>query len=831
LGVEPSEQTRSLFAQLVRGDRPAVATAAPSGGRATTEGARVTARQAIEAEGAVESRTTMPIVDWLRSGRSPLVGRDRELARAKTLWQHARDGEGKVLVISGEPGIGKSRLTQEVMTWVSANGGRVLLGECHAEGSAPYAPLAQILGQVFAGDGRATARRLHLSSLILADAVKLAPSLRSILGDLPPNAALEPESELFRLYEAVALICAAVSRETPTLWVVEDVHWADSGTLGVVRHLARRARPGVPGAGLRLLMVLTHRDAETALAQMPEAVLSDFASERLAETLPLNRLSSEQTAELVAGWLGPKVSPDLVASIHFQAEGNPFFTEEICKAITAEPDQQQTSMGRMNIPHSVRSMVLARVERLPKPVQETLRWAALLGREFDSDTLSAVSGMDEGALTEVLELAGRAQLVSEVREPAMGGDGLRFAFTHALIPLALVESLGTLRQRRWHRRAAETVERLRPDDVEALAYHYVRAADRTKAIAYAHRAAKKAESLYAYDEAIRHLDTAAALLSSEHPAGLRLGLLEERADIHWLRYDWAAALESYRAALELCSSSTEEDESVRVRLNRKMLEMAADWSAASIRARKGDAAGVARPARAALMSWHGRESAAAALLAEKIRVLIALARDALFTRLPPDWQAGADYAWTAVELAESSGATDVLPVALHTLAQAQAANSEFRAAVETATHQLALARMEGDRNPRALLNGLLDAGVAHLNVGEFEEALVHLDSAVGLSTRIHDIAAYRYGLTRKAFCLLLLDRWEPLLELEAPLEDLRRRFPAARTGAVCFGLAFCGSARAWRGEKQHAADLRQDAYDIMVELHGPPELWDQGHHY
>jgi DNA-binding SARP family transcriptional activator len=431
LGVEPSELTQSLYTQLARGEHPAQAAAA-GGERAAPARSAAPATPGPATPGpatpgpatpapagprvAVAAAPLLPAAEWLRTGLSPLVGRDRELARAKALWQQAQDGAGQVLLISGEPGIGKSRLTRELIGWVAAAGGRVLVGECHAEGSAPYAPVAQILSQIFAGDGLAVARRLGLPDLVLADLVKLAPHLQARLPGLPPNPALDPQSEQFRLYESVVQACLAVGQETPTLCVVEDVHWADSGTLGVLRHLARRSRPGLPGGGLPLLLALTYRDSEVALeaAQGPAQILSDLIAERRTEQIRLRRLSPDQTRELVAGWFGKDIPAELVDGIYRQTEGNPFFAEEICKSLTAEgdPDRPARAVAALEIPHSVRAAVLARVERLSEGVQEALRWAALLGREFDSDTLRAAAGLDEEALIEALESAERARLVS-----------------------------------------------------------------------------------------------------------------------------------------------------------------------------------------------------------------------------------------------------------------------------------------------------------------------------------------------------------------------------------------------------------------------------------
>jgi predicted ATPase len=175
------------------------------------------------------------LLDRIVRGR--LVGRERELSDALRLWHKAQLGEGEILLISGEPGIGKSRLAREIMVQVQMEHGTPLVGECYAGGSAPYAAFAQMILNV--GDWPA-----DLPPLILADLISLAPGLRVRYPDIPPNPALDPQAEQQRLYESAFSFFVRLANQAPLLLALEDVHWADGGTLALVRSLTRRfARP------------------------------------------------------------------------------------------------------------------------------------------------------------------------------------------------------------------------------------------------------------------------------------------------------------------------------------------------------------------------------------------------------------------------------------------------------------------------------------------------------------------------------------------------------------------------------------------------------------
>ncbi len=478
-------------------------------------------RRALEAPEILDREAVpareLSVLERIERGR--LVGRERELVEARAIWRKASAGEGGVLLVSGEPGIGKTRLVRELCTEVQVAGDRVLVGECYAEGGAPYAPFAQILRRAFrddAGEDLATS----LPGFVLADLLTLAPSLRLQFPDVPANPSLDPQSEQQRLFENVVACCHSLSERAPLLLVLEDAHWADSGSLALLRHLARRTRRH------RVLIVATYREVELDQTRPFQEVLLDLNRERLATRLRLTRLDRGGTHDMLEALFAEEITTEFLEGIYTETEGNPFFVEEVCKALVESGQVyfsgrawDRLSMEELEIPQGVRVAIQSRVGRMPRDCQEMLRLAAVLGREFEFETLLAATSGDEEELIDGLECASQAQLIQEVS----AGQDVTFAFTHALIPSTLAEGVSTLRRRRLHRRAAAAIEGLHPDDYESLAYHYSEAGDDERALTYHVKAGARASAAFANVEAEEHYGAALELVEAE----------EERADLLW----------------------------------------------------------------------------------------------------------------------------------------------------------------------------------------------------------------------------------------------------------------------------------------------------------
>jgi ABC-type oligopeptide transport system substrate-binding subunit/tetratricopeptide (TPR) repeat protein len=511
----------------------------------------------------LETLTTTPAVgneglsllDRIVRGR--LVARERELTEAVAAWKKAAAGEAGGLLISGEPGIGKTRLTRELQARAQWERAYVLVGECYAEGGPPYAPIAQTLQTMFA---QYPANFQSLPTPILADLLTLAPSLRAQFPTVPPNPPLEARAEQQRIFESVGQWAQRLSAQMPVLLVIEDAHWADSATIALLRALARAA----PRLRLRLLWVLTYREVGLDENGALQELLLDLQREHLATRLKLGRLSQDQTRDLLAALFAEDITAEFLEAIYRETEGNPFFVEEVCKALIdsgkltrTQGRWQRPDMRELEIPQSVRVAVQTRVSKLPNAVQEVLRFAAIIGREFDFETLRAVSDMNEDPLIDALEQAERAQLITEAKRAAKSRAATppTFVFAHALIPTTLREGVSRLRRQRLHKRVAQTLEKLSAHRLAEMApllgHHFAEAGEGEKAVQYLLQAGDQARLAFADLEAIAAYEQAIAFLKDSEDFAraaqtlMRLGLL------YYSRFDTPRSRAAYDEAFAL----------------------------------------------------------------------------------------------------------------------------------------------------------------------------------------------------------------------------------------------------------------------------------------
>jgi tetratricopeptide (TPR) repeat protein len=487
-----------------------------------------------------------------RIARGRFVGRQKELKQARTIWMQAMVGAGQTLLISGEPGIGKSSLTRELATQAEISGGKALVGESYAEGGAPYSPFSQILRRALP---EVSKNGSQMSEFVVADLISLTPELRPNFPDLPKIPALDPDSEQRRLFESMVTLLSDLSERSPILLVLEDVHWADSGSLAMLRYLARRTKDQP------IMLVATYREVELDETLPLQEMLVELNRERLANRLKLSRFGRDETRDLLTTIFQEEVSIEFTDGIYNETEGNPFYIEEVCKSLVEEGKlyfedgewHRPDDMADLDIPQSVRVAIQSRLSKLPDEILDSLRTAAILGREFDFDTLIAAAKLDEETLIDALEHAEHAQLIEEIGS----GSGGTFRFAHALIGSTLEEGISGLRRRRMHHQVAAVIEGLRPDDYESLANHYYESGDVDKSLEYLIKAGERALSQSAYNEARRHFGRALEIAEIDGRSEelkviyLALGDVEGQADFN-------LSIEMYERALKLTQDPVEQ---------------------------------------------------------------------------------------------------------------------------------------------------------------------------------------------------------------------------------------------------------------------------------
>ena len=445
----------------------------------------------LDTTGAEEQLSTL---DRIVRGR--MIGREAEFNRARELWYEATEGKSQILLVSGEPGVGKTRLLREIITQSEVMGAQVLGSASYAEGGPPYSPFKQILREVLP---KASENGFNLPENVVADLLSLAPEFGTQFPDIQPNLSEDPQADQHRLFESFFVFLAALSQHTPLLVYLDDAHWSDSGSLNLFRHLARQL------GSQPIMLLATYREIELDEARPLNEVLLDITREPQTTRLKLNRLTIEQTDQLLTSFFQDEISPEFLEGIYRETDGNPFFIEEVCKALVesgqvfhTDDGWDRTDMSEIGIPQSVRVAIQSRVGKLSPETQEVLSQAAVLGREFEFETLLAAVEVDEDSIIDALEEAERAQLLEERSE---NGRAI-FTFSHALIPSTLVEGLRILQRRRLHRRAAEALEERDPENFDALGMHLLEAGQTEEGVDYLLLAGDQARSLYAHKEAI-----------------------------------------------------------------------------------------------------------------------------------------------------------------------------------------------------------------------------------------------------------------------------------------------------------------------------------------
>ncbi len=452
------------------------------------------------------------------------VGRAAELGELVAAMALAREGTARLVLVGGEAGVGKSRLVAELTARASADGDRILLGQCVAfdEATIPLLPVIDAL------------RGLDDRDLDLLSAA--ASRASTALGG--GHAARLPPLVLDRLTDAATT--AAV------LLVIEDLHWADRSTLELLAYLARRMRDE------RILVVATYRSDEVDRNDRLRRFLADLATAAGAQRLTLEHLTRAQTREQLTGILGEPPGAALVDAVFARSEGNPFFAEELVAA---------AAEGSEGLPATLRDMLLARIHALDPRAQEVARIAAAGGRRVHHELLATAARLPEPELSETLRTA--------VREHVLVAVDNTFAFRHALVSEAAYGELLPGERARVHAAFAAALE-ARPDlaggnaaTVAAeIAHHWLRAGDEPRALAAAVRAGAEAERVGALAEAAQHDRRALALWDrvpdAERLAGIDCAaLLARAADATAWTGDPAEAIDLLDAAIALHEAAAE----------------------------------------------------------------------------------------------------------------------------------------------------------------------------------------------------------------------------------------------------------------------------------
>jgi tetratricopeptide (TPR) repeat protein len=491
------------------------------------------------------------------------TGREQEIALLRSGWERTTRGQQHIALVTGEPGVGKTRLVLELAR-SAARHATVLVGRCDREALVAYAPWVAIL-QWMIRTTPAEALRRHLASIDGGtELAQLVPEIttRIHIGDTPGPAT--PDGRRYRLFEAASHLLAAASRSAPILLVIDDLHWADRGSLLLLRHVIRSTRDAA------IYFLITHRNDVTEWHSDFRDLLESLRREHAPARVALHRLSDDDVRHMIEEWMGGQAPLPLTRLVARHTEGNPLFVVEMLKHLdeTGALTRRQEWLGPMTLadvglPDGIRQLIGRRLERLGLMTRRLLTIAAVMGREFRLSVIEALVDVGEDVVLDAMDEALAAGVVAE----EAGAPGT-FSFTHALIREALYTSISAARRVRLHHRIAGALEQhSSPNEsrVAELAYHFGQAAvykSADKAVEYATRAGDHAATALAFESAVHWYDVALRAVnvgaSNVDAAATRFDLHARRGRCFFAVGQWAPARNSFEAAAGLLGPAEEE---------------------------------------------------------------------------------------------------------------------------------------------------------------------------------------------------------------------------------------------------------------------------------
>ena len=720
-----------------------------------------------------DARTGRQVLEGNFLGALPsrrLVGREEELGRVLGALEAVTGeaGTGRMVLLAGEAGIGKTRLAQEVSVHAWERGFHVASGRCYeAQSGVPFYPFLEALGTLYEEAPEGARGRWPYLERLLPDHFPSRPTA----------AASGSQEELQKLLRAVNGFVREVAATSPVALFIDDLHWADEASLDLLQHLARHARAD------RVLLVGTYREVEVGRAHPLRKAVRDLSREQLVERVAVRRLGREETAALVAGRLdGMEVSEEFAGLVYGRTEGNPFFVTEVLEALIElgnlfvwEGRWVRRELDRIEVPESVREIIAERTSRLGPEARETLEEASVLGQRFAFDDLRALSDRDEEEVEEVLEEAGGAGLVRDIGE--------EHTFNHALTHQAIYADIPRRRRRRLHRAAGEALERhterVRRRRASEIVQHFVEGRAPARALPYALLAGERAEEVFAQGGAERHYRSALGLAErvGDEPATARA--LERLGGVlaTTVRYDEALSVLERASDLRRAQNDPEATGRVeaviaRTHFRRGTPEEGTARLLAHLEALDGP--GASKEVRRSLadlyvgltrLNWAHRrfaecrdaaERAAGHARAVEDHVLLSEAEmmrgTALLWLCVPDEALAA--LKTSLALAEGPGPPAALVAApLPSLWLAYLKRGEFDLSRGYAERGAVLAEKTGDSDLLAMHTANL--GLQHFYTGDWRESQKCLERAVGLArgtrlTRYSYLPSAYLGVLRKA---------------------------------------------------------------------------------
>jgi len=690
------------------------------------------------------------------------VGRTGEIAALDSLLGEAAAGRGRLVLIGGEPGIGKSRLSDELAQRAEARGFRTVWGRCWEGGGAPaYWPWVQTIRSVLRGED--SARVESLLGPGASDIAQMVPEVREALPGIAEPPAMDPDSARFRLFDATAAFLRRAAGATPVVVILDDLQSADAASLLLLRFVAREL------SDANVLLAATYRTTELLPDHPLTEAVSDLHRIPSAHRLTLSGLAEADVGAVIEGISGAPPAPAVVGAIHHETEGNPLFVGEVVRLLVAEGRLDSAGgPGSLAIPQGVREVIGRRLLRLSDACTGVLTLAAVLGRDFELEPLRRLSEHSADELLEVLDEAETARLVVDLP----GALGWR-RFSHALIRETLYEDLSVTQRLRLHRTAGTVLEAVYAAELDAhlpeLAHHFAQAApagEAHKAVEYARRAADQALARLAYEEAVRLFGIALQALESAPPVDdvERCELLVALAEAQAKGGDLAGAQPVYLRAADLAR---------RLGLAEQLSRAALGYGGRLIWSRRAKDPHIVPLLEDALEALGPADS--------ELRVRV-MARLACALRSDPDPGPRERIGREAVEIARRLGDPGTLSYALDGLAGALWGPDAIEE--RRALHTEGLREAERGRDRERELAAKLGGTMLALEIGDLAHVRAAIQGSRLITTQVQQPAYVWFEVSISAVLAMAEGRFEEAAELGQQAKRQGERSTLWNAGAV-----------------------------------------------
>jgi len=748
-----------------------------------------------------ERRVVVPTPRPVVMREIQLIDRDEEMQVLREAADRATRGEGGVIFLYGEAGIGKTRLARELGVYARSQGMKVLSGRCPAlfrmDGVPPY-----VLWEEVIKDYLETCTPEQLFRVVGSYPVevsKLVPELKQKLRTFPQSFPLSPEHSRDRLFEAVSQFVTNISKETPLLVILDDLQWTDQSSLLLLHYLAR----GVYRESLLLLGA--YRDTYVDKKHPLSPVLSELNRERLLQSVPLKRMSFDDVSEMIRRILDQDDVPkEFCELIYGKTRGNPFFVEEVIKSLKEEKVicREKNKWGikevsRIKFPETVKDVLKTRIDRLDDECQHVLTMASFIGKDFTFEALCGITGLKEDKL---LKLMGKMLKAELIEARVIRGEDV-CSFADIIVRDVVHEEVNPLERRKLHGVTGQALEKVYAKNIDEhlgeLALHFLESGDKDKALDYFLKAGEKASKVYANSEAASYFQSALRLLKEKEGELQGKGrVLERLGDIKGIVGEYDDCLKYWNSAL-LLWKQLQETEKV-ARLHRKMANVLWDKMGDTEKAKE-------HHDKALKILETEPESVELASLYRDVAGMVCMGRTG-------DMAEAVSWAEKALELAKKLNALEVIAGSYAWLGEFLGRLGDLKKSRECLERALKIALDNGYMETALLAYNDLTAMLP----GEKERGLEYLEKGFELAKKVGDVSNQSGIGANLAFMYIGMGNMNKALSLAEESLALDRK--ARNLTHLFFSIGVVGFAYQILGEWDKSEQYYKEALSISQRL-------------